>query len=163
MAVTDSRLKKGKLTLTSGADTFEAACQTTNVRITPGVTEGDNVEVLCGDVIAGGAKPDDKLNIEAIQDFTDPAGFVAFAWRNRGKTVDFSWQPPDDAATLWAGKSVVAAVEVGGAVGEQLRTSAEWKITDITPPTGFGDGSIGTRMAPLDAPVVSGKTAKTGD
>lgn len=142
MAVTDSRLKSGVLTLKAGTDTYQAACQTTNVRITPSVTNEDTVEVLCGDVIGGSAQADDSLNIEAIQDFTDSDGFVAFAWRHRGAEAEWTWKP-NATAEEWSGKAIVKAVEVGGAVNEQLRTSAEWKITSITPPTGFGDGSIG--------------------
>ena len=156
MAVTDSRVKKGVLTLVSGTDTYSAECQVTNVRITPGTTSDDTVEVLCGDVVGGASAPEDSLNLESIQDFDDAAGFVAFSWRNRGKEATFTWKP-NTAAGEWTGKVIVKAVEVGGEVGTQLRTSAEWKITSLTPPTGFGDGSIGGAKATADD---TGKTGK---
>ena len=148
MAVTESRLKSGVLTLkTTGgsASTYQAACQSTNVRIVPGVENDneDSVEVLCGDTITGASssKPADVLAVTAIQDFTDPAGFIAFTWAHRGETVEFTWKPNGTAAQTWAGTLTIdKPYEVGGEVNARLTADIEWPIVSLVPPTGFGTG-----------------------
>ena len=132
MAVTESRVKTGTLTL----DTVAFATQVTNIRITPGNSAEDPIEVLSGDTLGGGSSNEDVLNITAIQDFADAAGFVAFAWANRGTIVPFTWKPSATAAE-WTGSVEVQAIEVGGDVNTRLTSDAEWKITELTPPTGF--------------------------
>ena len=148
MTVIESRLKSGVLTLkTTGgsASTYQAACQSTNVRIVPGVENDneDSVEVLCGDTITGASssKPADVLAVTAIQDFTDPAGFIAFTWAHRGETVEFTWKPNGTAAQTWAGTLTIdKPYEVGGEVNARLTADIEWPIVSLVPPTGFGTG-----------------------
>jgi hypothetical protein len=120
MAVVDSRVRKGSLTI--GGEVF--SCQPTNVNIAPdhsGTTE-DPVEVLCGDTIvdSGGQTLTANLSITAIQDFTDAAGFVGYSWSNDGSEQDFTWQPTDQAADAWSGKLTVQAVIIGGDVSARL-------------------------------------------
>lgn len=159
MAVTDSRVRNGKLTLTAGADTVEAACQAKNVRIDADIDGGDDrIEVLCGDVMTGSASPRDTLHIESIQDFTDPAGVQAFLWRNRGQVADFTWQPTADTNEVWSGKVTVVAPSVGGDVNTQLDYSLDLPIVSHTKLfTGFGDGQIHSGIV-----VITGVTAPTG-
>lgn len=127
MPITDSRLKTGTLTL----EAAQFASQATNVRVTPSTDEvGDELETLSGDTIA----PDDEttavLNITAVQDFDDPAGFIRFSWDNAGDIVTFTWQP--NAGTMQATGTVrVRPVEVGGDVNARLTTSASWPIVGL--------------------------------
>jgi hypothetical protein len=143
MAITDSRLKSGSLTLTVGQDSISAACQAKNVSINPDQDGGDDrIEVLCGDVSGGSATAKDTLHIESIQDFTDPAGVQAWLWRNRGRTAEFSWAP-DATTTPWTGKVTVIAPTVGGDVNKQLDYSIDLPILEHTQPfDGFGTGQI---------------------
>jgi len=129
----------------AAASTYAAACQSTNVRIVPGTENNneDSVEVLCGDLLTGASssKPADVLAVTAIQDFTDPSGFIAYTWAHRGETVDFEWKPNGTAAQVWAGKLTIdKPYEVGGEVNSRLTADIEWPIVSLVPPTGFGTG-----------------------
>ena len=83
MAVTESKLKDGLLTLGTTPGT-EFGCQVTNARInTSYATDGDAVETLCGDQIPAGQKLDTRsLAGTVIQDFDDPEGFISYTWDN---------------------------------------------------------------------------------
>lgn len=131
MPITESKLKSGTLTL--GAEEF--ACQAINVRLTPShdtTTATDEVvETLCGDTTT----PDEEttinttwaLNIEAIQDFTNPDGFVRYCLDNNQQVVDFSWKPNATGPTM-SGRCRVLAVEIGGEINRRITTSAEFPV-----------------------------------
>jgi hypothetical protein len=147
MPVTDSRVRSGVLKLTAAGGTATAvdfSCQVTAISIEPSVNESDPVEVLCGDKVGGGATTSDTLNFTVISDHASADGLIAFSWLHRGETVDFEFQPDAVAANKWAGKVVDQALTVGGAVGEQITVDASWQIVEVTPPSGFGDGSLHT-------------------
>ena len=99
--------------------------------------------MLCGDLLTGSSssKPSDTLAVSAIQDFTDPAGFIAFTWAHRGEKVDFTWKPNGANAAVWSGTILLdKPYEVGGEVNTRLTADIEWPIESLTPPTGFGSG-----------------------
>jgi hypothetical protein len=129
MPITDSRVREGVLTL----DGTSFATQATNVRITPSHEEqGARIEVLDGSEILPALKRRNTLAIEAIQDFTDADGLIAFSWSTDTTEQTFSWTPGPDAPT-YSGSVQVLAIEVGGTVGERLTTTAEWEIVgDVT-------------------------------
>lgn len=137
MAATDSRHRSGTLTL-GDAPAVAFACQATNVRITPTHEEdGDRTEVLCGDVLPPVKSRTDVLAIVAVQDFTDPDGFIAYTWTNDLAQVPFTWAPAGAAGPTYAGTVEVLAVEVGGDVGVRLTTETEWNVVgpvDVTYP-----------------------------
>lgn len=131
MPIIDSRLKAGTLTV----DALPFATQATNVTLSPDTSEdGDALEVLSGDTV----EPDDvttwSLHIDAVQDFDDPAGFVAFTWENAGQIVPFTWKP-NATGTSYAGDVKVRPVEVGGDVASRLTTSADWPVIGTPVPT----------------------------
>jgi hypothetical protein len=128
MTITESKLKTGTLTFTIAPDpavSFE--CQATNVRITPSYdSSGDALETLCGDTLAEDETRSDALNITAIQDFTDPDGFVAWSWEHDLESAVVAWLPTGVTGPTYAGTVKVKAVEVGGDVNKRLTTDAEW-------------------------------------
>lgn len=130
MTITESKLKTGTLKFTiapAAAVTFE--CQATNVRITPSYdSSGDALETLCGDTLAEDETRTDALNITAIQDFTDPDGFVAWSWDNDLASAVVEWKPVGAGGPTYAGTVKVKAVEVGGDVNKRLTTDAEWNF-----------------------------------
>jgi hypothetical protein len=144
MPTTESKVRKGLLQLE--ADTAgqweEFSCQPTNVSITPDTTAGtgDELEVLCGDVLASADadKRSATLNIEAVQDFTNAAGFQAYSWVHDGEKRRFRWNPTSDAADQWEGYVSVKASEIGGEVGTRITTSVQWTINSLRLPTKFG-------------------------
>ena len=164
MAVVDSRVRKGVLKLTAGGGTPVAkdfSCQVTAISIVPGVNESDPIEVLCGDKVGGGSTVNDTLNFTVISDHGSADGLIAFSWLHRGETVDFEFQPDDQATGKWTGKTVDQALTVGGEVGGQISIDASWQIVSVTPPTGFGDGQLHTGPVTLAAQVGSGSGTGT--
>lgn len=127
MAIIESKLKTGTLTLGT-APAVDFACQATNVRLTPSADEtGDEVETLCGDTIGAETTTSWVLAGTSIQDFDAPAGFVLYCFEHDLDTVAFSWLPNVDSGT-WTGNVRIRAVEVGGDVNTRLSTDWEWPI-----------------------------------
>lgn len=124
-AIEDSRLSGGTFTVDGQA----FAKQLTSVTLTPSVdTEGDSVETLSG----AKQEPDEVtswvLELGAIQDFDDPAGFVEYARANRGQLVSFSWLPNSAGAPTYSGTVRVRAVAIGGTVAQRNNTEANWPV-----------------------------------
>ncbi|MDG4860139.1 hypothetical protein P8605_18615 [Streptomyces sp. T-3] len=129
MSITDSRLKKGKLTFGPAATpVLTVSCQATDVRLSPDFQDtGDAVEVLCGDEEAASTATTWVLKMTAIQDFDNADGLVNYAMDHDGESVDFQWTPNETSAT-WSGKCVIKAVEIGGEVAKRVTTDAEWPV-----------------------------------
>ena len=129
MAVVESKLKTGSLTLGT-APGVEYACQQTNVRVTPEHNEeGEAVETLCGDVLSPSATTTWSLNGTAIQDWDAPGGvsFIQYSWETNGETVPFTWTPNEGATTI-TGNVTVRALEMGGDVNTRITSDFEWPI-----------------------------------
>lgn len=123
--IEDSRLRGGMLTL----DAVEHAKQFTSVALTPSTTStGDDVETLSGATIEAEETTSWVLDVGAIQDFDDPAGFVEFARANAGQLVPFSWKPNAVGAPTYAGTVRVRAVAIGGNVNTRLTNSTSWPV-----------------------------------
>lgn len=138
MPITESKLNGGSLTLAVGSgEPVEFATQATNIRITPGYDEeGDPVTVLSGDSLGADTVRTDELTIGAIQDFTDPAGFLAFLWANDLEEAAFTWDtgPASADGVRFTGTVSVRAPEVGGDVDARLTTELTMPV--IGPVTG---------------------------
>jgi hypothetical protein len=129
--IEDSRLRGGTLTL----DSVAFAKQVTEATLEPSVTEeGDRVETLSGAVITPDERTDWVLNVAAVQDFDDPAGFVEFCRANAGEVVAFTWQPNADGAPAYAGTVRVRAATIGGAVNTRLTTSPAFPVVTLDDP-----------------------------
>ena len=127
MPITDSRVKNGTLGLGATPTQFET--QATNVAIVPDHSQEDGVETLSGDMSSPSLTTTYSLVITAIQDFTDPDGFVAYSWTENGTEVPFTWAPQGaTAGPTYSGTCQIRAVEVGGDVATQLTTEAEFPI-----------------------------------
>lgn len=123
--IEDSRNKGGVLTL----DAQPFGKQMTSVALTPAVRqEGEAIETLTGDTLSPEDVTDWALDLGNIQDFNDPAGFIAFANANAGDEVAFSWQPNNDGPT-YTGTVKVRAVGIGGDVASRLTSSTSWPVT----------------------------------
>lgn len=129
--IVDSRNKGGTLTI----DGVEFASQTTSVQLVPDTDEvGDSLEVLSGATIT----PDDEttwsLTVEAVQDFDEPDGYVAFSLANAGQIVPYSWRPNATGVT-YAGTVKVRPVAIGGDVAKRLTTGKAWPCQQPPTPT----------------------------
>lgn len=129
--INDDRLRGGVLTI----DGVEYASQATEVRLVPDTDEvGDPLEVLSGAQITADDETSWTLRITAVQDFDNPAGFVAFAMREAGTVVPYSWRPNATGVT-YAGTVKVRPVEVGGDVNKRLTTGGSWPCQQAPTPT----------------------------
>lgn len=136
MPIREDRLKDGTLTLDIGGTPVSFATQATNIKLTPESDEdGDQLEVLSGDTIEPDRVTSWVLGITAVQDFGDPAGFVAFALTNDGELATYTWAPQGVSGVSFTGSVTVQAVEIGGEVNKRLTTDAEWPCTGKPTPT----------------------------
>lgn len=132
MAVIESKLKTGKLTLGGtgsppvGGEEF--ACQATNVRVVPSFNdEGEPAETLCGDKLSASTTSTWNLQGTSIQDFDSPTGFVKYTWENNLENIPFTWQPNEN-ATVVSGTVQIRAVEMGGDVNTRITTDFDWPL-----------------------------------
>lgn len=130
--IEESRLKGGTLTL----DAQPFGKQMTECSLTPATREeGEAIETLTGDTKGTDEVTDWTLDLGAIQDFDDPAGFVEFSRANAGDEVAFEWLPNNTGAPTYTGVVKVRAVQIGGAVNARLSNSTSWPVTGQPTPT----------------------------
>lgn len=104
-------------------------CQATSVAVVPDHDEEDGVETLCGETTPPSLTTTWELQLTAIQDFSDAAGFQQYTWENNGLTVAFEWVPGDPLTNpTYTGTCQIRAVTVGGEVSVQLTTDAVFPI-----------------------------------
>lgn len=127
--ITDSRIKKGTLTIGTDPDTVDISCQASAVSLEPSTTEtGEALEVLCGDDVPATHKTAWALKFTGIQDFTNVDGFLMFALEHDGETHAYTWKPAEVGPTF-SGMCTVKALTIGGEVGPRVTTDAEWPAT----------------------------------
>jgi len=127
MATTDSRQGPGTLKLgTAAPSMIEVAPQAATVKLTPTVNSNDGTPTLETPEPAPDTSIAWALNISAIQDFEDPAGFVNFLMDHALAELAFEWSPKGPtAAPIYKGTVQVVPIEVGGDVGVQTVTDVE--------------------------------------
>lgn len=127
MAITDSRLKGGTLTL----DGTAFAKQASAVSLVPSFSEeGDAIETLDGSTLEPEEVTTWALNIGMVQDFDDEAGIVEFLRSRAGEVVDWSWDPSADGPT-YSGTAAgsngakLRPTTIGGDVNVRLTSEVE--------------------------------------
>jgi hypothetical protein len=138
----DSRQGPGLLKLA----TFEFGAQAAAVKLTPDISSEDGTPTLAVPAPAKLQTIGWALNIDAIQDFDDPAGIVNYLMDNALDEVAFTWTPNTGAATpvVYAGTVQIVPMEIGGDVAVQVVTSVELPV--VGEPTRTG-GTTGTTAA----------------
>ncbi len=121
MPFADSRQGPGTLML----DTFAFETQAAAVRLTPSVDSTDGTPTLAVPEPAPDSKVSWALNIDAIQDFEEPAGLVNYLMDNALAEVTFEWMPLTADGTKYAGTVQIVPIEIGGDVAVQVVTSVE--------------------------------------
>jgi hypothetical protein len=125
MAIKDHRNKSGTLTL----DALPFQSQATNVTLNPSTEEeGDAVEVLSGETIDPEETYTWTLDVEAIQDFDDPTGFVRYCRENAGTVQPFTWAPLGPTGVAFAGDVRIRPVRIGGDVNKRLTSPASFPV-----------------------------------
>jgi len=142
MAITESRLKDGTLTLGTTPTTLDFSCQVTNARVNSSYDDdGDAVETLCGDQIAAGRKLGGRsLAGTFIQDWTADAAtsITEFCYDHDLEEMAFEYMPNAAGPTLTGTVRIeVPAETYGGDVNTRLTSDFEWTMTNTlvrTPP-----------------------------
>ena len=116
----DSRQGPGTLTL--GATEF--GHQAAAVRLTPDVSSEDGTPTLHVPAPAPEKPVAWALNLDAIQDFDNPAGIVNYLMDNALSEVAFVWTPIE-AGAVYSGTVQIVPMEIGGDVAVQTVTSVE--------------------------------------
>jgi hypothetical protein len=122
--MTDSRLGPGTLKI----GTTEFSAQAAAVALTPDVNSDDGTPTLAVPDPAPETSIAWALNVDAIQDFEDPAGFVNFLMDNALAEMPFEWTPNTPAGTKYAGIVQIIPIEIGGDVAVQVVTSVELPV-----------------------------------
>lgn len=122
----DSRLGAGSLTLGDTPTDFD--CQISNARFSPTVDEEDALPTLCEPSPAASITTTWVLAGTALQDWSNPDGFVEFCRANAGVEVPFRFVPNNDLGVEFTGVVQVRAVEFGGDVAAQSTTDFEFPV-----------------------------------
>jgi len=138
MAINESRLQNGTLTLTDTAATPTTAamsCQITNVRITSAYSDdGDAVTVLCGDTKPPPRKLDGhKLEGTIVQDFDTATSVIAWLWSHDLEVVEYEYLPNDTATCPTVTGTVmieIPAETYGGDVNKRITSDFSWNMQE---------------------------------
>lgn len=133
MAITESRLKDGVLSLGTSPSELDFSCQVTNARINSAYSDdGDAVETLCGDQIPAGRKLDGRsLAGTFIQDWTAAAGesITEYAYDHDLEELAFTYTPNAAGPTLTGTLRIeVPAETYGGDVNTRVTSDFEWAL-----------------------------------
>lgn len=122
------KLGPGTITIGETGTTVDFSCQVTAAHIDWEADEGDDVTVLCGDVVPGARTYSATFAGTLLQDL-DAAGIVAYSWEHRGETVPFSFTPSTAAAAKVEGALILDPLSVGGdEAGQNMTSDFEWKV-----------------------------------
>jgi hypothetical protein len=158
MAIVESRLKDGTLTLGTAPDTIDFSCQVTNCRVNSSYDDdGDAVETLCGDVMSVGRKLSSRsLAGTVIQDWTAAISIIDFCYEHDLETMTFSYQPNATEGPTLSGslRLEVPAETFGGDVNTRITSDFEWQLTAelVRTPAAVGMAA-GTEAQPEPQPA----------
>ena len=145
MPFQDSRLGVGTLKLGPiSPPASEFGFQTAAVRLTPSVDSEDGTPTLAVPTPAPLSTISWALNVDAIQDFENAAGFVNYLMDNKLAEHFFEWVPKTTDGTKYSGKVQIIPIEIGGDVAVQIVTSVELPVVGVPTRT---DGVLGTTEA----------------
>jgi hypothetical protein len=161
MAIVESRLRDGTLTIGTAPDDLDLSCQLTNVRYAVSYSDdGDTVETLCGDKIVAGEKNDGgSLSGTFIQDWTAATGtsIILYLMANDLQEVPYTYTPNPDGDTFSGTVRIKLPGEfLGGDVNTRITSDFEWSVVEwpptITPPlplaTAARPATTGTTASP---------------
>ena len=133
MPYADARLGPGTLKLgpAPGPPTVEFNTQAAAVKLTPSVESEDGTPTLAVPDPAPLSEITWALNVDAIQDFTEPAGFVNYLMDNALDEQLFEWIPDTADGVKYAGTVQIVPIEIGGDVAVQIVTSVELPVVGV--------------------------------
>lgn len=133
MPFADSRQGVGTLKLgpAPGPPTHEFNTQAAAVKLTPSIDSTDGTPTLAVPDPPPLSEVSWALNVDAIQDFTEPAGFVNYLFDNVLDENLFEWVPNTADGVKYTGTVQIVPIEVGGDVAVQVVTSVELPVVGV--------------------------------
>ena len=129
MTADTSKLGPGTLTVGETGTLVDFSCQITGARVAWDVNADDDVETLCGDVLAGDRVYTSTIAGTLYEDLNTPDGIVAFSWSNKGTEVPFTFTPNTEVGTSVAGVLIIDPLDVGGdEAATKMTSDFEWAI-----------------------------------
>lgn len=116
MAVKTTKIGAGTLTIGALTDLTNFAGQVTSCRLVPSVDQGDSINVLSGESVAGDRTESWTLEGTLLQDYGNTGSTTEWLFDNRGETHVFTFVPNTASGKGWTGSLVVEAIESGGDV-----------------------------------------------
>jgi hypothetical protein len=149
MAIKESRLMNGTLTLGLTPGDCDMSCQVTNARITSAYSDdGSAVTTLCGDTVPAPRQLDGhKLEGTFVQDFdydTVSGGVISYLWEHDLEVVAYEYTPNDTATCpLITGTLMIEipAETYGGDVNKRITSDFVFNLQEkptFTPPAANG-------------------------
>lgn len=127
MAVTINKLGPGTLKLGSGTPT-EFGVQVSSCALVPAVREEDGIPTLGDPEPVATMDTTWTLKGEAVSDWAEANGLVAYCFDHAGTLVDFEFTPNTTLGVKFTGSCQVRALEIGGEVGAVLKAGFELPV-----------------------------------
>jgi hypothetical protein len=130
MAVKSTKLGPGTLSIGEEATPLDISCQLQNGVVSWDNDTGDDITVLCGDVVPGSRTYTSTFSGTFLQDLADQEGLVAYSWENKGNQVPFTYTPNTAAKATVTGTLIVDPLDVGSTddYGSPMTSDFEWDI-----------------------------------
>jgi hypothetical protein len=141
-----------KLGLTAVALDQDASCQFTHARLVTTANSQEIPETGCAPPSTTYSASSWALEVNFLQDYTEPTGIVLWSYDHDAETVFFELYPNGDVIgeVMFAGQCTVSALPIGGDVGPVLATdNATWPCPDK--PTHSLVAAAGTAAAESEA------------
>jgi hypothetical protein len=132
MVVSYYTVGPGTLTIGSSGALMDFSAQTTSVKLTPSVDNGDPINVLSGEQVAGDRTESFTLDGTVLQDLGADSR-AEWLFLHRGETHPFEFVPATAAARKISGSLVVEAVDLGGDV--KTKPTSDFSFVVIGEPT----------------------------
>ncbi|WP_431229328.1 hypothetical protein [Paenarthrobacter nicotinovorans] len=116
MAVNTITVGAGSLTIGATTALVNFSGQVTSCRLVPSVDQGDNIQVLSGESVAGDRTESFTLEGTLLQDFGTANGTTEKLFTMRGQTHVFEFIPNTAKGKKITGSLVAEAIEIGGDV-----------------------------------------------
>jgi hypothetical protein len=105
----------GLLTIGDATDLTDFSSQTTSVKLTPAVDNGDPINVLSGEQVAGDRTESFTLDGTFLQELGADST-TEWLYEHRGEQHSFVFTPSTTAGRSITGQLIVEAIDIGGDV-----------------------------------------------
>lgn len=131
MAVNTITMGPGKFTIGDVAALTTFDSQVRAIRLVPSVDNGDPIDVLSGEQVAGDRSESFTIEGTMLQDFGSTASRTEWLFEHRGETHSFEFVPSTAAGKKITGQLQVEAIEIGGDVKTKPESDFEFNVIGV--------------------------------